>query len=125
MSLKGAAIMMSLIPLVNDCDQRLPRTFPKTTPDLRRPPRNMPPISTRKRTRVVVARRSGRESARVYESLRRQILDGDLAAGTHLSQQAIALTEGNSNGPVISALRRLAFDGLVVHERSHGYRVCD
>jgi DNA-binding GntR family transcriptional regulator len=71
------------------------------------------------------ARRSGRESARVYDSLRHQILEGRLAAGAHLSQQSIAQAEGTSNGPVISALRRLAFDGLVVHERSHGYRVCD
>jgi DNA-binding GntR family transcriptional regulator len=82
-------------------------------------------LAARRRTRVAVARRSGGESLRVYESLRRQILDGDLPAGAHLSQQAMALSEGTSNGPVISALRRLAFDGLVVHERSHGYRVCD
>ncbi len=71
------------------------------------------------------ARRSGGESARVYESLRCQILDGDLVAGSHLSQQTIAQAEGTSNGPVISALRRLAYDGLVVHEGSHGYRVGD
>ena len=71
------------------------------------------------------ARRSGGESARVYESLRDQILDGVLPAGSHLSQQSIAIAEGTSNGPVISALKRLAFDGLVVHERSHGYRVGD
>src|SRR6516225_5924719 len=71
------------------------------------------------------ARRSGGESARVYESLRCRILDGDIAPGTHLSQQSIAAEEGTSNGPVISALKRLAFDGLVVHERSHGFRVCE
>jgi DNA-binding GntR family transcriptional regulator len=71
------------------------------------------------------ARRSGRESARVYESIRRQILEGQLTPATHLSQQAIAQAEGTSNGPVISALRRLTFDGLLIHERSHGYRVCD
>jgi DNA-binding GntR family transcriptional regulator len=71
------------------------------------------------------ARRSGRESARVYDALRTQILQGMLDPGTHLSQQAVAEAMGTSNGPVISALRRLAFDGLVTHERSHGYRVCD
>ncbi len=76
-------------------------------------------------TAIPGARRRRRESARVYESLRRQILEGRLADGAHLSQQSIAQTEGTSNGPVISALRRLAFDGLVEHERSHGYRVCD
>ena len=52
------------------------------------------------------ARRSGLESARVYDSIRRQMLEGQLAAGTHLSQQIIAQAEGTSNGPVISALRR-------------------
>lgn len=77
------------------------------------------------RTKSARARRSGGESVRVYESLRSRILDGDLAPGTHLSQQSIARIEGTSNGPVISALKRLAFDGLVVHERSHGYQVCD
>jgi len=71
------------------------------------------------------ARRSGRESARVYDLLRKQILGGDVLPGTHLSQQSIAGEMGTSNGPVISALRRLAFDGLVTHERSYGYRVCD
>jgi DNA-binding GntR family transcriptional regulator len=69
------------------------------------------------------ARRSGGESARVYESLRRQILDGQLSPGAHLSQQSIAAGAGTSNGPVISALKKLAFEGLVVHERSHGFRV--
>lgn len=71
------------------------------------------------------ARRSGREAARVYEALRKQILQGDLTPGMHLSQQGVADAMGTSNGPVISALRRLAFDGLVTHERSHGYCVCD
>jgi len=85
----------------------------------------MPKLVSRKRSlaKHPVARRSGRESARVYESLRQQILEGLLPAGAHLSQQLIAQAEGTSNGPVISALRRLAFEGLVVHERSHGYRV--
>jgi DNA-binding GntR family transcriptional regulator len=71
------------------------------------------------------ARRNGDESARVYESVRRQILEGRLTAGTHLSQQVVAQSEGTSNGPVINALRQLAFEGLLVHEPSHGYSVCD
>src|SRR5579872_5936688 len=85
----------------------------------------MAPLISRKSARAEqsAARRSGRESARVYESLRHQILEGELPAGAHLSQQVIAQSEGTSNGPVISALKRLAFEGLVVHERSHGYRV--
>lgn len=77
------------------------------------------------RSETPPARRSGRESARVYDALRKQILQGSLTPGTHLSQQSVADAMGTSNGPVISALRRLAFDGLVTHERSHGYRVCD
>ena len=92
------------------------------------PPRTPRNDSRRQRssaTSINGARRSGRESVRVYESIRRQILEGQLTPATHLSQQAIALAEGTSNGPVISALRRLAFDGLLIHERSHGYRVCD
>jgi|SRR5579872_2245627 len=92
------------------------------------PPRSPRNPSSRRRTTELpppAARRSGRESARVYESIRRQILEGQLTPATHLSQQAIAQAEGTSNGPVISALRRLAFDGLLIHERSHGYRVCD
>jgi DNA-binding GntR family transcriptional regulator len=71
------------------------------------------------------ARRSGGESVRVYNLLHQQILSGAVPAGSHLSQQVIAREMGTSNGPVISALRRLAFDGLVIHERSHGYRVSD
>jgi DNA-binding GntR family transcriptional regulator len=92
-------------------------------------PRHSPRNESRRQSAVVPAapsaRRSGRESARVYESIRRQILEGQLTPATHLSQQAIAQAEGTSNGPVISALRRLAYDGLLIHERSLGYRVCD
>ena len=90
----------------------------------------MPPRSSRKPPVAIVPpkggpRRSGSESARVYDSIRRQILEGRLTPATHLSQRAIAEAEQTSNGPVIYALRRLAFEGLLVHERSHGYRVCD
>jgi DNA-binding GntR family transcriptional regulator len=70
-----------------------------------------------------VARRSGVATARVYEALRAQILGGKLAPGTHLSQQKVATVMGTSHGPVISALRRLAQDGLLIHERGHGCRV--
>src|SRR5437660_1523059 len=108
MSLMGAVIMGAWIPLVNNWRRGFHELSRKPNPIFATRPRTMAPLSARNSTRVVVARRSGRESARVYESLRRQILDGDLAAGVHLSQQAIALAEGTSNGPVISALRRLA-----------------
>jgi DNA-binding GntR family transcriptional regulator len=62
---------------------------------------------------------------KVYTHLRQQILTGELAPGSHLSQQALAKLMHTSNGPVISALRRLAYEGLVSHERGHGCRVCD
>jgi GntR family transcriptional regulator, rspAB operon transcriptional repressor len=69
------------------------------------------------------ARRSGQASARVYQVLREQILAGALAPGTHLSQQGVAASLGTSNGPVITALRQLAHEGLVVHEAGRGCHV--
>ena len=71
------------------------------------------------------ARRSGKVSAHVYHMIRRQILEGELASGAHLSQQSLSQKLHTSNGPVITALRRLAQDGLVTHEASHGYRVSE
>jgi DNA-binding GntR family transcriptional regulator len=65
-------------------------------------------------------RRLGAESARVYELLRQKILAGDLEPGTRLSQRAVAQSVRTSNGPVISALRRLAHDGLIKYEHGHG-----
>ncbi|MBI3464492.1 MAG: GntR family transcriptional regulator [Planctomycetes bacterium] len=65
-------------------------------------------------------RRLGTASARVYESLRRQILDGELAPGTRLSHRTIADAMHTSNGPVIVALRRLAHDGLITYQPSLG-----
>lgn len=70
-------------------------------------------------------RRSGEAAARVYETLRERILDGELAAGAHLSQQALCQEMQTSNGPIISALRRLAYEGLVSHEPGNGCRVTD
>ncbi|MBI3463449.1 MAG: GntR family transcriptional regulator [Planctomycetes bacterium] len=65
-------------------------------------------------------RRLGTASARVYEALRRQILDGGLAPGTRLSHRTIADAMHTSNGPVIVALRRLAHDGLITYQPSLG-----
>jgi DNA-binding GntR family transcriptional regulator len=61
----------------------------------------------------------------VYDALRRQILDGEVAPGTRLSQRAIATAMHTSNGPVIVALRRLAHDGLVTYQRSLGCVVAE
>ena len=49
----------------------------------------------------------------VYESLRTQILDGELRAGDRLIEQTIAETAGVSRTPVREALHRLEVDGLV------------
>jgi DNA-binding GntR family transcriptional regulator len=62
---------------------------------------------------------------RVYEQLREQILDGLIPQGEHISIQSIASAMQSSNGPVISALGRLANEGLVLHQRGHGYRVAE
>jgi DNA-binding GntR family transcriptional regulator len=70
-------------------------------------------------------RRLGLESTRVYESLRQQILDGDLPSGTRLSHRAIAEAMDTSNGPVITALRRLTHDGLITYTRGHGGAVTE
>jgi DNA-binding GntR family transcriptional regulator len=71
------------------------------------------------------ARRSGKVSAHVYRTLRRQILEGELPSGSHLSQQALSQKLQTSNGPVITALRRLVHDGLVTYQASHGYTVSE
>jgi GntR family transcriptional regulator of gluconate operon len=71
------------------------------------------------------ARRSGQKMLRVYELLRRQILDGTLSEGTHLSIQSVAAATHSSNGPVISALARLANEGLLRHQRGQGYRIAE
>lgn len=70
-------------------------------------------------------RRSGQIMLRVYGALREQILDGEIPQGAHISIQSIATATDSSNGPVISALARLANEGLVQHQRGQGYRVAE
>jgi DNA-binding GntR family transcriptional regulator len=70
-------------------------------------------------------RRSGQTTQRVYETLRDLILDGQLPQGAHVSIKSIAALVKTSNGPVISALTRLAQERLVRHERGQGYRVAE
>ena len=50
---------------------------------------------------------------RVYEHLRREILDGSLAPGTELLEVALSEHLGVSRGPVREAIGRLAAEGLV------------
>lgn len=70
-------------------------------------------------------RRLGAASVLVYETLRRQILDGELKPGTPLGHRAIGETMNTSTGPVVSALRRLAHDGLITYVRGHGATVTE
>lgn len=79
----------------------------------------------RRHATPTVPRRSGQTMIRVYNALREQILDGAIPQGTHISIQSIATANGASNGPVISALARLANEGLVRHQRGQGYRVAE
>jgi len=82
------------------------------------------PVSLKKRIHESLNKRDHRQlgmaSVQVYEALRQQILDGDLPPGTRLGQRAIAEVMGSSNGPVISALRRLAHEGLITYEHGQG-----
>ncbi|MBL8848320.1 MAG: GntR family transcriptional regulator [Planctomycetaceae bacterium] len=86
--------------------------------ELKSPPR-------RGRAANAAPRRSGQTMVRVYNSLRDQILDGVIPQGAHISIQSIATATDSSNGPVISALARLANEGLVLHQRGQGYRVAE
>jgi DNA-binding GntR family transcriptional regulator len=70
-------------------------------------------------------KRSGEITARVYERLRDQILDGEFPQGMHISIQSIATSMRTSNGPVITALHRLGHEGLVQHSRGSGYRIAE
>jgi len=53
-----------------------------------------------------------------YMSLREQLLDGRLAPGAVLDQEALARTLGLSTTPVREALRRLEAEGLI-HQFAH------
>ena len=52
-------------------------------------------------------------AVRVASQLRSEILEGDIAAGSRLSQQSIAERFGVSRIPVRDALQILAAEGLV------------
>lgn len=57
--------------------------------------------------------------------LRRQILRGELTAGTRLLETPIAERFGLSRGTIRAALRRLIEEGLVCHVPYTGYQVID
>ncbi len=58
-----------------------------------------------------------------YRSIRDQILSGERAGGEWLREVELAAEAGVSRTPVREALRRLAAEGLVRHERNRGVRV--
>jgi DNA-binding GntR family transcriptional regulator len=67
--------------------------------------------------------RSGQSAEDVYEHVRGAILDGDLAAGTVVSQVALADDLGVSRTPLREALRMLQSEGLVLGEPNRRVRV--
>jgi DNA-binding GntR family transcriptional regulator len=59
----------------------------------------------------------------VTGEIRRSILEGALAPGEHLRQEAIAERLNVSRFPVREALQRLISEGTVVYDRNRGYFV--
>ncbi|MGD0611377.1 MAG: GntR family transcriptional regulator [Anaerolineales bacterium] len=64
-------------------------------------------------------------SDRVYQRLRDAIIDGRLAAGQWLRQEALAQELGTSQLPVREAIRRLAAEGLAVRIPYKGVQVVE
>lgn len=64
-----------------------------------------------------------RSSAWAYSEIKARILDSDLAPGSQVLEQAIALALGMSRTPVREALVRLEQEGLVEIVPRHGVRI--
>jgi DNA-binding GntR family transcriptional regulator len=62
-------------------------------------------------------------SGRVISEIRKAILEGTMAPGEHLRQEAIAERLDVSRFPVREALQRLVSEGTVVYDRNRGYFV--
>lgn len=87
-------------------EQRVSRTDSRAVDTA---PADGPPTATREQRRV-----DGRTLwEQVRERLREDILSGELAPGTVLSETAMAVSLGVSRGPIREALGRLASEGLV------------
>lgn len=65
----------------------------------------------------------GRAAELAYRSIREQILSGEERGGEWLRESDLAASIGVSRTPVREALRRLAAEGLVRHERNRGVQV--
>jgi DNA-binding GntR family transcriptional regulator len=61
-----------------------------------------------------VPRAGMRLASFAYDRLKERLLEGELAAGSRLNVEELALAFGASKQPIMEALRRLAADGLVV-----------
>lgn len=66
---------------------------------------------------------AGDAAEQAYRAIRDQILSGERAGGEWLREVELAVAVGVSRTPVREALRRLAAEGLVRHERNRGVRV--
>jgi DNA-binding GntR family transcriptional regulator len=66
---------------------------------------------------------SGYSAELAYQSIREQILSGELEGGQWLREGDLAAIIGVSRTPVREALNRLAAEGLVQHERNRGVQV--
>ena len=63
------------------------------------------------------------DSSRIYEDIKRRIVLEELQPGQQLIERDISDQYGISRTPIREILRRLITDGLVVLERSKGYKV--
>lgn len=57
---------------------------------------------------------------RVYTTLRRKIVSGELSSDMQIKEAHLAETLSVSRTPVRAAIRRLADDGLIYHEKGRG-----
>ena len=62
-----------------------------------------------------------RPAERAYQGIRRAILRGVLASGSHLGEEALAKMTGTSRTPVREALRRLVAEGLARADQRHRF----
>jgi len=62
-------------------------------------------------------------ATKITDSLRQEIIRGDLAPGTKLSEPQLSTRFDVSRGPIREAIRRLEVEGLVRHVPHEGVRV--
>ena len=66
---------------------------------------------------------NGHATSLAYSTIRDQILSGGFPGGHRLREDELAAMIGVSRTPIREALRSLAAEGLVNHERNRGFRV--